>query len=134
MLFSKQAAARVAVTSAVAGLAIALAAPLPADAAAGAIVCNAPYLCIQTYSVSSQDAVIHAWADTESFYGYFYADVYVGYGITEFEFSNIQTWPAGGTHYSFTLDCSSSFTYNVQAIDEDTGDTIGNINFTIHSC
>jgi hypothetical protein len=132
MFLSRRGAVRAALSTA-AAVGLLAAAPLPAEAAAGSIVCNGPYLCIQTVSSSSSGADVNAWANTESFYGYFYLNVWFG-SIGELGESPQQTWPAGGKHYTFSVDCSTSAEYNIQAIDGYTGGTLGSVDFTIHSC
>src|ERR1700735_4096354 len=129
MLFPRRVAGRAVLASAaVVGL---MAAAPPADAA-GTILCASPYLCLQTVSTTKTIADINAWADTKSFYGYFYIQVSFG-KIGQIGDSPEQTWPAGGKHYTFVMACKTGVTYTNEAVD-DADAVIDSKGFTISSC
>ena len=84
----------------------------PADAAtaqvaaAGSILCSGD-VCLQTisYNTSNHTAKVNAWANTKTIAnGYFVLNSPPNSsGISEVAFSPVQRWPAGGTHWTATI-------------------------------
>jgi len=103
---------------------------LPASAAtvptarAGSILCSGD-LCLQTVSVntSNSTAQVNAWADTKNINpGYFTLSTPPNSsGVSEFAFSPVGNWPAGGKHYTFTVQLEHG-TYDMTAYS---GGTLG---------
>jgi hypothetical protein len=84
---------------------------------AGSILCSGD-LCLQTisYNTRTHTAKINAWADTKRLNpGYFTLDTPPdSSGVSEFLFSPVRRWPAGGTHYTFTAQLEHG-TYDMTA-------------------
>ena len=108
------------------------AAPNALAAGPGSIVCGGD-TCIQTYSTNASYATIHVWANRTTFTGHFYIQVYIGNGLTEYEVSPTQTWPAGGQHWSVTMDCTTKWEYSATAYNT-LQVPLGTANFWINSC
>ena len=104
-----------------------------APSAAGSIVCGGD-MCIQTVSTTKSAARINGWANTSTFHGYMEISVPTGGGIAEFQQSPIETWPAGGKHFTFELNCYTSTYYTAQAWTYPAYDNKGTVTFVIDSC
>jgi|GEM_PF-6806910 len=115
---------------------------LPADAApaqaaaSGSILCSGD-LCLQTASVdtSNHTAKVNAWADTTTLNpGFFILSTPPNSsGVSAFAYSPTQKWPAGGTHYTFTIPLMHG-TYDMSAYSGkppgiEVGDKTFGINF-----
>lgn len=103
---------------------------LPASAAtvpavrAGSILCSGD-LCLQTVSVNTTNHTVqvNAWADTKTINpGYFVLTTPPNSsGVSEVGFSPVGDWPAGGKHYTFTVQLEHG-TYDMTAYS---GGTLG---------
>lgn len=117
-------------TAAPAGAATQPSAPVPR---AGSILCNGD-LCIQTVSVntSNHTAKVNAWADTRTVTGYFILQQPPVNGIGSFEYSPTRTWPAGGTHYTFTTPLLHGTYWMFMYQGAPPGSPIGDVGFGIN--
>jgi hypothetical protein len=113
---------------------------LPADAAttqaaAGSVLCNGD-VCLQTISVntSNHTAQVNAWAATKTLNpGFFILSTPPdSSGVSSFEYSPTKEWPAGGTHYTFTIPLLHG-TYDMTAYSgKPPGTLVGNKTFGIN--
>lgn len=113
------------------------AAALPASAAAsrpaaaGEIRCYGD-VCIQTVSVSTNigATVVNAWADTQSFRGFFEENNTDG-----IEWAGpVGTWQAGGKPYQVHVTCNTNWTYVIGAFTKPGGKFLGGVTFGINRC
>jgi hypothetical protein len=91
-----------------------------APSAIGAIVCQAPYICVQTQSANLLQctAVVAAWADTTGFFGRFEL-VNTTSGIDSYYYSSPnKTFPAGGTNIKINVSIDSDQNTPYKAIAE----------------
>lgn len=97
-----------------------------------AIVCGGN-VCIQTASKGSSLANVNAWARNTTFFGHF--QLVDGCGVTVANSPN-ETWPAGGTHYTFTsihwADCGDFWTVTAWRHNSNGSYTsLGSVSFSI---